>query len=45
MTGRIGKVRLENGEVLPNTQKQFIWDGSHLVQEIEHKTDRLLLLS
>ncbi|MDK9431526.1 RHS repeat-associated core domain-containing protein, partial [Gallibacterium anatis] len=37
---RIGKVRLENGEVLPNTQKQFIWDGSHLVQEIEHKTDR-----
>ncbi|MFZ7143538.1 hypothetical protein ACLSY0_10805 [Avibacterium avium] len=42
---RIGKVRLENGEVLPNTQKQFIWDGSHLVQEIEHKTDRLLLLS
>ncbi|WP_404800533.1 RHS repeat domain-containing protein [Avibacterium paragallinarum] len=38
---RTSKVRLENGEVLPNTQKQFIWDGSHLVQEIEHKTDRI----
>ena len=33
-------MRSENGEILANTQKQFIWDGSHLVQEINHKTNR-----
>ncbi|MDG6310869.1 RHS repeat-associated core domain-containing protein, partial [Glaesserella parasuis] len=37
---RISKVRSENGEILANTQKQFIWNGSHLVQEIDHKTNR-----
>ncbi|MEH8046162.1 RHS domain-containing protein [Gallibacterium anatis] len=37
---RIGKVRLENGKILANSQVEFIWNGSHLVQEIEHKTDR-----
>ncbi|UXN36548.1 RHS domain-containing protein [Avibacterium paragallinarum] len=37
---RIGKVRLENGEILAESQVEFIWDGSHLVQEIEYKTDR-----
>ena len=25
---------------MPETKTQFIWDGSHLVQEINHKTDR-----
>ncbi|MFZ7173193.1 RHS repeat domain-containing protein, partial [Avibacterium avium] len=37
---RIGKVRLENGKILVDSQVEFIWDGSHLVQEIGHKTDR-----
>ena len=36
----IGKVRSKNGEFLSETKTQFIWDGSHLVQEINHKTDR-----
>ncbi|MDO4430685.1 MAG: RHS repeat-associated core domain-containing protein [Lonepinella koalarum] len=40
MIDNITKVRSENGEILANTQKQFIWDGSHLVQEIDHKTNR-----
>ncbi|MEJ9381110.1 RHS repeat-associated core domain-containing protein, partial [Gallibacterium anatis] len=30
----------ENGKILANSQVEFIWDGSHLVQEIDHKTDR-----
>ena len=30
--------RLESGENLQETN--FIWDGSHLVQEIDHKTNR-----
>ncbi|MDK9431569.1 RHS domain-containing protein [Gallibacterium anatis] len=33
-------MRLENGEILAESQVEFIWDGSHLVQEIEHKTER-----
>ena len=37
---RIEKVRSKNGEFLSETKTQFIWDGSHLVQEINHKTDR-----
>ncbi|OOF38388.1 hypothetical protein BKK49_09790 [Rodentibacter rarus] len=37
---RTSKVRLENGKILVDSQVEFIWDGSHLVQEIEHKTDR-----
>ncbi|WP_245232459.1 MULTISPECIES: RHS repeat-associated core domain-containing protein [unclassified Pasteurella] len=37
---RTSKVRLENGKILADSQIEFIWDGSHLVQEIEHKTDR-----
>ena len=36
----IEKVRSKNGEFLSETKTQFIWDGSHLVQEINHKTDR-----
>ena len=30
----------KNGDFLSETKTQFIWDGSHLVQEINHKTDR-----
>ena len=37
---RMIKVRSKNGEFLSETKTQFIWDGSHLVQEINHKTDR-----
>ncbi|MEH8069864.1 RHS repeat-associated core domain-containing protein, partial [Gallibacterium anatis] len=35
---RTSKVRLENGKILAKSQVEFIWDGSHLVQEI-HKSD------
>ena len=35
----IEKVRSKNGEFLSETKTQFIWDGSHLVQEINRKTD------
>ncbi|MEH8069830.1 RHS repeat-associated core domain-containing protein [Gallibacterium anatis] len=31
-------MRLENGKILAKSQVEFIWDGSHLVQEI-HKSD------
>ena len=31
-------MRLENGKILAESQIEFIWDGSHLVQEI-HKSD------
>lgn len=37
---RTSKVRLENGKILADSQVEFIWDGSHLVQEIDHKNNR-----
>ena len=33
-------MRLENGKILADSQVEFIWDGSHLVQEIDHKNNR-----
>ena len=33
-------MRSENGEILANTKSQFIWDDSHLVQEIDYKNNR-----
>ena len=37
---RTSKVQLENGKILADSQVEFIWDGSHLVQEIDHKNNR-----
>ena len=37
---RIAKVRSENGAFLAHTTTEFMWDGSHLVQEINRENDR-----
>lgn len=33
---RTEKVRSKNGEILENSRTKFVWDGSHLVQEIKY---------
>ena len=37
---RTAKVRWENGAFLAHTKTEFMWDGSHLVQEINRENDR-----
>ncbi|WP_284692484.1 type VI secretion system tip protein TssI/VgrG [Aggregatibacter actinomycetemcomitans] len=37
---RMIKVRSENGAFLAHTMTEFMWDGSHLVQEINRENDR-----